>query len=344
MSKLPPINISLSGFPYDDAITLVKEADKAGLYATWVPEFQRDSLTYLAAMAPLTSDIKLISSVATWTRTPVNMMRACKDLDMLSHGRFMLGLGSMPASWNRDYHAIPPEKPVARMREYVETLRLLWKSDPDTPVNYEGRFYQIYDYRVLEPPDRPHLPILLGATRPNMLRTAGEIADGVLFNWNFTLDFVRNEALPAIVEGAKKSGRTLQDLHIDAGRPVVFTDDKEEADAAIACWRRGTAYIFIQADYHRDMLETLGFEEEVARGKKAMAVGDFDGVIEAINDRIVDTFVIRGAPDECLERIAEFSDFADSFSVASSTWTGVGGKESMKATRRVIEVLADAGR
>ena len=96
MSTLPAINIDLSGLPYEEALAVVKEADEAGLSATSVPEFIRDTLTYLAALSVVTSRIQLISHVSTWTRTPINMTRACRNVDILSDGRFTLGLGSMP--------------------------------------------------------------------------------------------------------------------------------------------------------------------------------------------------------------------------------------------------------
>jgi hypothetical protein len=75
-----------------------------------------------------------------------------------------------------------------------------------------------------------------------------------------------------------------------------------------------------------------------------MADGNFDGVVAAISDRIVDTFVIRGSPEQCLERMAEFSGVVDSFKVWSATWWGLAGRESLRAMRRLIAVLKDASR
>ncbi len=341
MSKLPALNINLADLPYDDALALAKEAENAGFQSTSVPEFIRDSLTYLAAMAVATDRIQLVSNVATWTRTPVNMARACRDVDLISKGRLVLGLGSMPGVWNRDFHGIDPQRPASRMREYVELLRLLWASDQNTPVDYEGEFYQVRGYRMFEPPPRPHLPIMIGASRPGMLRTAGEIADGVLFNWNFTLDFLRDVARPAIAEGAAKSGRTLDDLWLDAGRPIVFTDDKERAEEAVRWWRYAAAAIFMGIDYHQELLIQHGFEEEVTAARAAIAANDFEGVVAAVSDEMADTFLIRGSPEECLERVAEFDGLVDSFFLWSTT-VALTGADKVKETRRLIEIFGDA--
>ena len=116
-------------------------------------------------------------------------------MDLLSNGRYILGLGSMPRARNEDHHDISAEAPLSRMCEYVELVRMLWGSDLNNPVSYQGRFYRVSGYRALEPPPRPHIPIFIGASRPRMIRETGEWADGALLNWNSTIPWLKERAL-----------------------------------------------------------------------------------------------------------------------------------------------------
>ena len=101
---LPSLGLNLAGLHPQDKVLLAREAEEAGFHYVTVGDNIDDAFVSLASIASTTTRIRLVSSVATWTRTPVTTARACRNLDLLSDGRFILGLGSMPRRWNEEFH------------------------------------------------------------------------------------------------------------------------------------------------------------------------------------------------------------------------------------------------
>ncbi|MCZ6892349.1 MAG: LLM class flavin-dependent oxidoreductase [Chloroflexi bacterium] len=323
----------LNGLSINDAVAMAQQAEDSGLYAVGVDDIYHDPFTVLTAIAAVTSRIRLVTHIASWTRTPVTMARICRTLDTFSNGRLVLGLGSMPQRWNEDFHGIPWEAPLQRMREYVELVRRLWEATPETPVDYQGRFYRVSGFRVHDPPPRAHLPILIGASRPAMMRMTGKWADGVLIIWNHTIPWLKEVALPNLSEGARRSGRSLADLSLAVGKLVLVTDEPERARDVV---RRHIAGIYLAIDYHRELLATHGFGDEVAAGFAALATGDMEGATRALSDRLVDTFAVIGSPEECRERMAEYSSVVD-WVALSTPRGGMPSSENPRAVHRLIQ-------
>ena len=330
----------LNGLSIEDAVAVAQEAEKAGLDAVGVDDIYYDPFVLLTAIAAVTSRIQPVTHIASWTRTPVTMARICRALDIFSNGRLILGLGSMPQRWNEDFHGIPWEAPLQRMREYIELLSLLWEATPEAPVDYEGRFYRVSGFRVHEPPPRPHLPIFIGASRPAMMRMTGKWADGVLIIWNHTIPWLKDVALPNLAEGARRSGRSLEDLSLAVGKLVLVTDRPDQARDVV---RRHIAGTYLAIDYHRELLTTHGFADEVAAGSAALAAGDREGAARALSDRLVDTFAIIGTPEECRERTAEYSSVVD-WVALSNPRGGMPRSENPGAVRRLIQSFGSGGR
>ena len=340
-NKLPRMGIILSGMPPKDMLTIAQEAEEAGFYSAAAGDSTHDTYAVLAAAAAVTNRIKLVSNIATWTRTPVTTARACRSLALLSGGRYILGLGSMPRVWNENHHGISGESMLSRMREYMELVRILWEATPDVPVNYEGRFYRVSGYRVHEPPPYPRIPVFIGASRLRMVRETGRRADGILFNLNYTIPWLKEQGIPALTEGAKLGGRSLDDIEMVGFRMIRVAETPDEAEHARGVFRRQLAEVYLGLDYHRQALEAYGFGEEVAAATRAQAAGDTEGVARAVSDRMVNSLAIIGTADECLERVAENTALTDWVSLAPLT-TGLPGSEAISAARRVIHTFRRA--
>lgn len=342
-SNLPRVGIGLAGVHPRDILTLAKEADEAGIYCASIGDGMSDTFAMLGAIAAVTENIRLMSSIATWTRTPLATSKACRTLDLLSDGRYILGLGSMPRVWNENHHGISGEAPLTRMREYVELVRMLWSSSPDSPVEYEGRFYRVSGYRAPEPPPRPHLTILIGASRRRMIRESGEWADGVLFNWNYVVPYLQELGLPALEEGARRSGRTLNDLERFVFRSVCVAEDPRHAEKARRAVRHHLATTYMGIDYHQELLISFGFGEEVAAAAGPLAKGDLEGTANAVSDRMVDTFSIIGTEDECRRRVAEYAPLLNGFLLYPPLY-GYSREERMAEARRLIRAFGTSAR
>ena len=291
----------------------------------------------LSAAAVATRHIRLISSIATWTRTPLTTARAVRAVDLLSGGRYTLGLGSMPPHFNEDHHGIPYKAPMKRMAEYAELVRLLWEAAPGTPVSYEGSFYSVSGYRAVDAPPDHHIPILIGATRPRMTRMAGELADGVIFNSVHSVPWLQRVGVPALVEGAHRSGRTLQDLDKGVTIHTFITDEPEQGRAAL---RRSLAF-YATLPYGQEWLASNGFEEEATAVSSSLAAGDRRGAVAAISDRVVDAMSVMGTPEECREQVAQYASSLDWVSL--SPVQASSGEDPMAAARRIITTFGDKG-
>src|ERR1700730_12603755 len=119
-------------------LELAAAAEAAGAESLWSAELWRDGFVPLAAMAMVARKARLGTGVAHFARTPLLTELSAMSMAELSVGRFVLGLGTGPKAWNENWHGLSYSNPVARMREYIECVRLMWTSNPQHPVEYDG--------------------------------------------------------------------------------------------------------------------------------------------------------------------------------------------------------------
>ena len=333
---LPRIGIVLGsyGMSMEDNLALAVEAEGAGLHALCVGDAEYDTFSLLSAFAAITRRIRLVSTVATWTRTPLTTVRAARTLDLLSGGRYVLGLGSMPPYFNEDLHGIPYKAPMQRMAEYLELICLLWEASPDRPVTYEGRFFRVSGYTGSRPPPDHAIPVIIGATRPRMVRLAGERADGVHYNFIQSIPWLEETAVPALADGVERSGRALADLDRSTLLFIVVTDDAEGARDGV----RHSLVSWLRTPYFYDWLSFHGFHEEGERGASAIAQGDMVAAEGAMTDPVVDAIAVIGTPEECRQRVAQYTSLVDW--VALVTPPGLPTEQKVGAVRRLIRTFA----
>ncbi|KMO68648.1 MAG: LLM class flavin-dependent oxidoreductase [Mycolicibacterium rufum] len=155
----------------------------------WTPEFtdlaiaspsphrHLDGMAVAAAAAVLTENVPLVTSVVdTVRRHPASLAQSALTIDHLANGRFILGLGSGERE-NIEPYGFDFSRPVSRLEEALQVIRLLW--DSDGPVDFEGRFYRLRHARLdTEPYDGTPPPVWIGASGPRSLEIAGRYADG----------------------------------------------------------------------------------------------------------------------------------------------------------------------
>ena len=212
-----------------ETIDFAAKAEDAGAESLWTTELGRDAFVPLAGMAAVCKRARLGTGVAIFARPPALTEISAMSMAELTGGRFVLGLGTAPPAWNENWHGLPYRRPVRRMREYVEAIRLMWTASPTTPIDYEGEIITIRDYRrVLAPPCAPP-PIYLAAVQPAMLQLTGEIADGLLANLLNTPRYFTDIVLPNIDKGLSKAGRTRADIELCSLK--VCSVDRDRARA-----------------------------------------------------------------------------------------------------------------
>ncbi len=159
-----------------------RRAEDAGAEVVWVPELHRSATVAAAALAAATRRARIGTGIAlAFTRSPMTTALEALDLDELSGGRFVLGLGTGVQRLNEDWHNVPFGKPVAHMRETVRNVREFWAScTTGEPIDLPGEEepMRIRGYQRPFGVQRTRIPVYLAAMGPAMTRLAGTIGDG----------------------------------------------------------------------------------------------------------------------------------------------------------------------
>ena len=306
ISRTPRVGVVLSGegMPINELVDYAVGLEDAGFDSVWHEEIFRDPFVPLAAIAERTSRLTLGTSVSTWVRTPVASALISANLDELSDGRYIHGVGTGPPAWNEQFHGIPYHQPVARMREYVGAIRTAWAGHSDRVVDYDGEHYSIDGYSRPIIQAREQIPLYLAAVRKNMLRLAGSIADGVIFNVLTTPAYYREYGLRYLTDGALQAGRQVGDVHKAA--LVCVAVDSDEAQARQ--WARHQIAFFAQIPYFEVILSPHDLWKPAEAIRKAALTGDVRAMVGAVTDEMVDKLAVAGTPDRCRERLKDWCD------------------------------------
>src|SRR3954463_3326017 len=173
-----------------ELIELAQEAERLGYDSAWAAEaWGTDVVTVLSWLAATTTTIKVGSAIMQIPgRTPANPAMTAATLDLLSDGRFMLGLGTSGPQVVEGWHGEPWGKPLGKTREYVEIVRAALRREVvehhgahyDVPFSRDGSTGLGKPLKLMARPARPDLPIYLAALGPRAVELALEIADGWL--------------------------------------------------------------------------------------------------------------------------------------------------------------------
>ncbi|WP_280463733.1 TIGR03617 family F420-dependent LLM class oxidoreductase [Nocardia carnea] len=291
------------------ARTLV-EAGAAGLFTFEGPH---DVLLPLAAVAGRV-DTDLMTNVAiAMPRSPMHLAHAAWDLQLMSRGRFRLGLGSQIRPHIEKRYGATWSAPAARMREIVLAVRAILTSWQDgTPLDFRGehtRHTLMPSTFVPGPNPYGPPPVLLGALGPVMTRTAAEVADGLLVMPFHSHRHFREWTLPAVAAGMKRAGRTEFPLY-----PQVIVAMGRSADerAAASTGVRGLLAFYGSTPAYRPVLDIEGWGGLQPELNALSKSGDIMTMFDRISEPVLETLAVRGTPEECAAEIKRrFADVAD---------------------------------
>jgi len=275
-------------------------ADRLGFDAAYATHIAgRDSLTVLMADAGASERIRLGTGVVPiFSRTPATMAQTAATIDEFSGGRMVLGLGVSHRVTVENWHGAKIDKPVTQMREYLGAVRAILRGDePPDSERFPTKFaFMGYEARA-------ELPIYVAALSPNMIRLAGEVADGVML-WLCSPSYIRDTVIPALREGCERAGRSAEGLDVVAAVPIALTDDAESARATF----RQDLVPYASLPFYRAMLESSGFGEELAAFDAGMAAGDVERAKAGLSDRMLDELAGIGAKDDVHAAVRRYQD------------------------------------
>mgnify|MGYP001307445551 FL=1 len=261
-----------------------------------------DAFTSLAQLAAVTSRIRIGTSIVpVFARSPANLAMTALNMDVMSEGRFFLGLGASGKLVIEDFHGEKFRKPVTRMREYIDILRKAMKGER---LDHDGEFFQTQRFRIRFPAFRPDLPIYIASLGAPSLRMTGELADGWL---PIYLAPTRMDAAVAELKaGAETVGRSLDDIVISPQVSIYVTDD---IDAAMERERPHIAfYLGGMGVFYHQYFTRIGFGEDADRVREAYLARERDRAAELVTDEMIHATTIIGNPQQCRDQMTEFFD------------------------------------
>jgi probable F420-dependent oxidoreductase len=331
---MPRVGISVFGSALESMSTLANVADSAGLHSVWTSElYNRSASIALAAIATTTERCVIGSGIMYAVgRTPLMLAAEARDLDELSGGRLILGLGSGTRRMIGDWHGLDPDGPASRMEELVPLLRDLWRLN-ERPVDHDGRFYRV-KIRALDDlaaEIRP-IPIYTAGVGPRMIETAGRVADGLLGHSLFSPRYIEDVVRPAIERGVGRRGRDPADVGFTTFVLAAIDDDEEQArrDAAAMIAFYGSVKSYA------GLFEVCGFGREAEAMRSAFAQGDVNAMIAAVSDDMVDELSAAGTARQVTDHLRRFDGLADEVILFPPAFR-VAPARATKNARRLIE-------
>ena len=300
----------------DGAVDRARELRALGFDGVFTFEGPHDVFVPLTLVAGAGLDLDLWTNVAIgFPRNPIHLAHTAWDLQAMSHGRFVLGLGTQVRTHIEERFGVPFERPVARMRELVEALRAIFACWQDgTRLDVRGEFYRHTRMSpTFTPPPNPYgaPPIHVGALGPQMTRMVAAHADGLLVMPFNTARHFRERVLPNVEAGLARAGRDRSALALVVEAIVATGRDEQELAVADAGTRALLAF-YGSTPAYRPVLEVEGWEELQPALQALTRSGDWDALPALVDDEMLATIAVRGTPAQVATQLRErFGDHAD---------------------------------
>ncbi len=297
--------------------------EAAGYDGVFTFEGQHDPFFPLLLAAEHTERVQLTTAVAiAFARNPMTLAQTAYDLQLASHGRFRLGLGTQIKPHIEKRFSMPWSQPVDRMRELVLAIRAIcdtWHTG--VPLKFEGEFYR---HTLMTPffnpgPSPYGLPsIFLAGVGPRMTEMAGEVADGFIVHPFGTERSLRELTIPAVERGAGRGGRSLADVEIAFPLMAVVADTDEQLERGREAMRPRLAF-YGSTPAYKVILDVHGWGDLQPELNRLSKTGDWATMSSLITDEMVDAFSVQGTPDEIGPKVhARYGDLVQRVSFDTS--------------------------
>ena len=284
--------------------------EAAGYDGLMTAETAHDPFLPLALAAEHTERVELKTAIAVaFGRTPLLLAHMGHDLNALSKGRFILGLGSQIRAHITKRFSMPWSKPAARMRELVLATRAIWDAwYGGERLNFRGEFYShTLMTPFFTPTDTEYGPpkVYLAAVGPHMSEVAGEVCDGIICHGFTTERYVREVTLPAIERGLKTAGKRREDFVIDCPVFVVTGSDEKSYRKSEQKIRQQVAF-YASTPAYKGVLDLHGWGELQPELNRMSKEGKWVEMGELVDAEMIEAFAVRGeTPDDVARAVKE---------------------------------------
>jgi len=273
--------------------TIAAMARDMGYRSLWTVEATgTDAFTLLGAASATAPTLDLATGIVPiQVRTPPLTAMSAATLQALSpEADVWLGIGVSAPGILKQHGAAPPDRPIARMREYVALLRECLSGEA---VTFEGDFWSVKRFRLGMRLGERRPKIVMAALNPQMLKLAGEIADGVLLN------YIPADHVPASVEQVRRGGDAKIFAYVHA---AVSTLERGAKSA------RKDLFNYAMADGYANMFKAAGFTAEVEELRARQAAKDREGALAAISEKMIQAIDFIGNESEVTQFVRQYID------------------------------------
>lgn len=286
-------------------------------------ESRHDPFLPLALAAEHTAHLRLGTAVAIgFARNPMVLANVGYDLQVLSEGRFVLGLGSQVRPHIENRFGETWSHPARRMRELVSAIRAIWAAwEGGAGLRFEG---ELYRHTLMTPAFDPGPnpfgtpPVFVGGFGPRMVAVAGEVADGLIVHPFTTRRSLEELVLPALAGGAERSGRSIDDVEVVWVTNVVTWSDEAERRTALASVKGQLAF-YGSTPAYASTLALHGYGDLHLELNALSKQGRWDDMAARFPDALVAELAVVGSRDEIAEQIvARVAGITDSVGLVNS--------------------------
>ncbi len=281
-------------------VARAQQLEELGYDGLQIAEVTHDPFLPLVLAAHQTSKIELRTSIAVaFARGPMNLANVGHDLNALSKGRFVLGLGSQIRPHIVKRFSMPWHGPAKQMREMIEAINAIWDCWYDgKPLKYTGEFYQ---HTLMTPEFTPpnlaagRPKVMLAAVGPLMVKTAARVADGIIIHPFCTEAYLKQVILPVLEEELTARGKTLDDFQIQYPAFMATGDTEEALNKSREAIRYRIGY-YASTPAYKGVLDVHGWGDLQPVLNRMTKEGKWNELAEEISDEVLETFAAVGEP------------------------------------------------
>jgi alkanesulfonate monooxygenase SsuD/methylene tetrahydromethanopterin reductase-like flavin-dependent oxidoreductase (luciferase family) len=302
--------------------------DYKNVHSLWVPEtWGREAFSTLGAISQVAQGPKLGTAILNiYSRTPSTIAMGGITLDFLSGNRTLLGLGVSTSTIIEDWHGLAFDKPLARMREMVTLLRLIWAGNP---VSFKGDFFNVSNFKLLYPPLRSSIPIFLAAVNPLMIALSLSVAEGLLL----------------YLRPFNELRSTVQRIRRDIMRPfelasafICSISDAFPDKARMRAAKTLAFYISVGV-YYRKLISSSGFANETESIVEEYNKRGLDAASKIVSDKLLDEIAICGGSEQGRRSLQRF--ISSGITLPILQINPVEGEDTQKSFIKLLETFSN---
>mgnify|MGYP001206086689 FL=1 len=278
----------------EQILTCSKKLNQFRPDTVWIPEtWGMENFSILSLVSKENTFSKIGSSIINiYSRSPSLIAMGAATIDTISNRRLVLGLGTSSQPLIEDFHGDKFERPLKRMEECVEIIRLILSGKL---LNYDGEIFSLKNFSLLIKPPRNIIPIYLAAVNEKMVELTWKIADGVIF-------YLRPKS-----EIKSTLAKMQKQKNIDTSLQII-TCVNDDSEKAMTRAKKTLAFYISVGKIYREFLASNGFENETKNIFEEYKKTDLVNNYELVPESMVNELCIAGTPNECRNQLKQFRE------------------------------------